>query len=310
MSEENPNLNIPIEGENVEGTKNRSELSLEEIAAEIARRGDKKPAAEKIVKPNHVDPLEIDPNDVPVVEEEEEEEETYDPRFEGKTNEDLQDMYLNLEHLQQSQTDELGTLRKENKTLKAEDLLGSSSGLEQIGEKIMPTVESWSPEKREEWNELFKTEPEKAINQVVKILLKPSMKKLVLAERKEEIVRLKTKHKDSVVPYVEKDVNELIRTNPNWWDEYGNGIFNHAYSEVRDRDFDKYAETKTKVVTKPTIPAKEVTNTTFVEQQRPTTVIRKKKIMTKAMRDNMSIPNALASIEATLKKRGVKVDKQ
>lgn len=314
MPEDNPNLDIPIEdeGQMSQGTDGRTELSLEELEAEIARRNKKvKEDNQPAKNPNHVDPLEIDPNDKPTEEPEEEEEVQGDPRFVGKTTEELTEMYMNLEKLQKSQTDELGTLRKENKTFKEQDTLSQSFDMKDIEKRIMPEVESWDAEKKQEWFDLFNKEPEKALAQVVRILVKPMTKKLVVGERRDEILRLKVLHKDSVVPYVEKDINALIATNPDWWNEYGTGVFNHAYNEVRDRDFDKYAEKRqpTKEVTEP--KPKEVTqNTTYVEGQRPTKLIKKAKVVTKAMRDKMTPAQAMANIEATLLKRGVKVDKQ
>jgi len=313
MPEDNPNLDIPIEeeGQMSQGTDGRTKLSLSEIQAEIARRNKKAKEENPPQKnPYHVDPLEIDPNDKPT-EEEEEEEVQGDPRFIGKTSEELVEMYTNLEKLQKSQTDELGTLRKENKTFKEADALSKSFDMKDIEKRIMPEVESWDEERKAEWFDVFNKEPEKALAEVVKILIKPVTKKLVIGERRDEILRLKTKYKDSVVPYVEKDVNALISTNPDWWKEYGTGIFNHAYNEIRDRDFDKYAAKRqqTKVVTE---PKKEVTqqNPTYIEGQRPTKPIRKAKIVTKEMRDKMPLGQALTSLETTLRKRGIQVNKQ
>jgi len=313
MPKENPNLDIPIEdeGQMSQGTDGNTKLSLEELEAEIARRNKKVKEDNKPAKnPNHVDPLEIDKNDIPTEEPEEEEEVQGDPRFIGKTSEELTEMYMNLEKLLKSHTDELGTLRKENKTFKEQDALSQSFDMKDIEKRIMPEVESWDAEKKQEWFDLFNKEPEKALAQVVKVLIKPVTKKLVISERKDEIIRLKKLHKDSIVPYVEKDINALISANPDWWNEYGTGIFNHAYNEVRDRDFDKYADKRqsTKVVTEPN--PKEVTNTTYVEGQRPIKLIKKAKVVTKAMRDKMTPAQAMANIEATLLKRGVKVDKQ
>lgn len=313
MPVDNPNLDIPIEGENVEGTiMQRSELSLDELATEITKRNAKEKEFYAPKKnPNIVDPLEMNPltDAVPKEEEyEEEEEETVDQRFIGKTTDELKQMYINLEKLQRSQTDELGTLRNTVKTYKEKDDVKVS--LKDLDKKIMPTVASWDDAKREEWNELFKTEPEKALAQVVKELVTPLAKDLTLMEREKEIIRLKKKYANDVVPYVEKDVNKLIADNPEWWNEYGNGIFNYAYNEVRNRDFDKYAaeRVKTKDPAPNPLPNKGA-NDTFVEQQRPTNVITKKKVVTKEQRDKMPLPNALAAIEKELAKKGVKVNK-
>ena len=172
MPEENPNLDIPLEEEKISGTDGKSKLSLEEIETEIARRDEERKFEDKKDKdPNTLDPLEIDPKDKPPVEEVIETQP--DPRFKDKTVEELQKMYLNVEKLQKTQTDELGTLRKENKNFKDLELKNKSLNLKEIEKKIMPEVLSWTPEERTEWFKLFNNEPEKAIAQVVNKVVEP-----------------------------------------------------------------------------------------------------------------------------------------
>lgn len=310
--EENPNLNIPIEdeGEISQGTENRSDLSLEELAAEISRRNKAKEIETKPVrKANLVDALEIDPNDKPPVEKVEE---TVDPRFVGKSTEELQVMYLNVEALQKLQTDELGTLRKENKEFKDQQVQIENLNLQELERKIMPEVESWDEDKRKEWFKVFNEKPEQALKEVIDILTRPLAKKIASSDNKEEVLRLKTLHKDHVVPYVEKEINALIAANEGWWKKYGTSIFEHAYDVTRNRDFKKYA-----TVINQTIKTKEDEQTamnneakdqTFVEGQRPVKIIKKGKETTLEEIHAQEPDKAMAVIAKELIRRGIKVE--
>ena len=309
MPKGNPNLDIPLEKDKVSGTDGKSDLSLEEIEEEINRRNKEK-EFEKKKDPNTVDPLEIDPNDKPP--EEEEEEVQPDPRFNGKIAEELIKMYSNLEKLQKSQTDELGTLRQENKDFKTKEEQSKSLNLKEIEKKIMPEVQSWTPDKRAEWFDLFNKEPERAMAQVVKVIIQPLTRKTALNTNEKEVKRLSELHKQDVVPYVEKEVNALISANANWWKEYGTGIFEHAYGVFRNRNFDKYAAIKEEsIIAKATKKAAEEENNknqTFVEGQKPTKIIQSKKEITLQQIKNEEPDESMAVIKRELLKRGVKVD--
>ncbi len=311
MSKENPNLDIPIEGEISKVTDVKSKLSLEEIEAEVSRRNKAKKFENKPVKkPNIVDPLEIDPNDKPPVKEIEEVQS--DPRLKDKTAEELQDMYLNLEKLQKSQTDELGTLRKENKDFKEQEDKDKVLNLQEIEKKIMPEIENWAPEKRAEWFKLFNTEPERALAEAVKEIVKPLTKNLAVGSNVQEVERLTDLHKVDVVPYVEKEVDALISANESWWKQYGTKIFEHAYDVFRNRNFDKYAAIREKnIKTKDderTVIEEEKKNQTYVEGARPVKLIKSKKVLTLEQIQAADPNLAMTVIKKELLKRGVKVD--
>ena len=221
-------------------------------------------------------------------------------------------MYTNLEKLQKSPTDELGTLRKENEDFKTKKEADDNLNLQEIEKKIMPEVLSWTPEERAEWFKTFNTEPEKALAQVVKILTKPLAKSRAIETNKREVDRLTDLHKADIVPYVVKEVNALISANKSWWKQYGTQIFEHAYDVFRNRDFDKYAaireeDMKTKDDER-TATEDEVKNQTYVEGVRPVKLIRKAKEITLEQIQAADPDEAKAVIKRELLKRGVKVD--
>lgn len=312
MPEENPNLDIPLEEEKISGTDGKSELSLEEIETEIARRDEERKFEDKKDKdPNTLDPLEIDPKDKPPVEEVIETQP--DPRFKDKTVEELQKMYLNVEKLQKTQTDELGTLRKENKNFKDLELKNKSLNLKEIEKKIMPEVLSWTPEERTEWFKLFNNEPEKAIAQVVNKVVEPVVETIATTNNEREVDRLTKLHKNDVVPYVVKHIDALIAANEGWWEQYGTRIFEHAYETFRNSNFDKYAvvrqeKTKTKE-SEETVVEDDIKNQTFVEGQKPTKIIQGKKELTIEQIRDAEPDESMTAIEKELLRRGVKVDK-
>ena len=312
MPEENPNLDIPLEEEKISGTDGKSKLSLEEIETEIARRDEERKFEDKKDKdPNTLDPLEIDPKDKPPVEEVIETQP--DPRFKDKTVEELQKMYLNVEKLQKTQTDELGTLRKENKNFKDLELKNKSLNLKEIEKKIMPEVLSWTPEERAEWFKLFNNEPERAMAQVVNKVIEPVVRTIAVSSNEKEVDRLTKLHENDVVPYIEKHINALIAANEGWWKQYGTGIFKHAYETFRNSNFDKYAavrdkKTKTKE-SEETVVEDDIKNQTFVEGQKPTKIIQGKKELTIEQIRDAEPDESMTAIEKELLRRGVKVDK-
>ena len=204
--EDNPNLDIPIEGEISIETKETDKLSLEQIEAEVNRR---KKAKEQDVKPkknpNLVDPLEIDKTDKPVPEEE-----VIDPRFAGKTGAELVKMYMNLEELQKSQTNELGSLRTENKQFKDQDAKSKSMDLATIKKQIFPAMKDWSVEKREKWFKLFNTQPEKALREANDEIMAPYIEREALSSNTAEEARLEKLHEKSIVPYVNSEIDSHI----------------------------------------------------------------------------------------------------
>lgn len=311
--EENPNLDIPIEesGEISKGTKNEDKLSLEQIEAEVNRRNKVKEQDEKPKKnPNHVDPLDIDPTDKPP-----KKEEVVDPRFAGKSGADLIKMYMNLEALQKKQTDELGSLRTENKQFKEKNAKNTSIDLEQAKKQLFPAMKDWSVEKREKWFRLFNTQPEKALRQANDEVLAPYIEREAINRNTQEEARLKKMHENSVVPYVNSEIDKLISTHEDWWKIYGNKIFEHAYNEFRNKPevFDKYAAirakaNKTKVV-EPEVADKDVKNQTFVEGARPARVIKQEKNITLEQLQAADPDSSMDAIEKELERRGAVVER-
>ena len=309
--EENPNLDIPIEepGQISEGTKKKSELSLEEIEAEVNRRNKAKEQDVKPKKnPNLVDPLEINPNDKPAPTEE-----VIDPRFAGKTGAELVKMFMNLEALQRSQTDELGSLRTENKQFKAQDAKSKSMDLEKIKKQIFPTMKDWSVEKREKWFKLFNTQPERALREANDELMAPYIEREALSSNTQEEARLQKMYEKSIVPYVNSEIDALISTNEDWWRIYGTKIFEHAYDVFRNKPevYDKYAAirskaTKTKVVTEETVKG-GTEKQTFVEGARPAKIIKTEKNITLEQLQKADPDPAMAAIEKELIRRGAVV---
>jgi len=306
---ENSNLDIPVEipGEMSDGTKERSTLTLTEIEAELARRKKSDVLENAPAKStNLVDPLEIKP-----IDKEPEPTETIDPRFVGKTEAEVIEMYKNLETLHSSHTNELGELRKAVKDFQTKEQQASELNLGEIQKKIMPEVESWNAEKRATWFEKFNQEPEKAMADVIKEIMKPYTKRQAVSVNQEEIQRLTELHKEHVVPFDLKEVNALIAANTNWWKTYGTGTFEHAYGVIANRDFDKYATARlekiqAKVVITDPVPVKN--KNTFVEGRTPQKVIGKVNEQTKADRDAAGIEAGLEAIEKELLKRGVPIN--
>jgi len=294
--EENPNLDIPIEGEISMETKETDKLSLKEIETEVNRRNKAKALDNKPKKKsNLIDPLDIDPNDRPPVELE-----AIDPRFEGKTETELIKMYMNLESLHKKHTDEVGSLRKENTELK--DKKDKVLNLQRLNK--------WTPEKRQAWFKLFNTEPEKALQQVNLEALEETR---ALDNVTSEEVRLKELHKNSIVPYVDSEINVLISTNQDWWKKYGTGIFEHAYNVFRNKPeiYDKYAAIRSNnIVTKEQTaePEADSDNSQFVEGRRPTKVVTQSKEITLQQLKNADPDTSMDAIRRELKKRGVKIE--
>ena len=308
--EDNPNLDIPIEGEISVETKETDKLSLEELEKEINRRNKAKELENKPKKKkNLVDPLEIDKTDKPAPVEE-----VIDPRFAGKTGAELVKMYMNLEELHKSHTDELGSLRTENKQFKEQSAKTKSINLEEIKKQIFPKMKDWSAEKRQEWFKLFNKEPERALREANDEIMAPYIEKEALSSNTQEEARLQKLHEKSIVPYVNSEIDTLISTNEDWWRIYGTKIFEHAYDVFRNKPevYDKYAAirsktTKTKVV-EPEIVEKDAKNQTFVEGARPAKVIKTEKNITLEQLKAADPDASMAAIEKELRRRGAVVE--
>ena len=306
--EDNPNLDIPIEGEISIETKEVDKLSLEQIEAEVNRRNKAKEQDIKPKKKQHVDPLEIDPNDKPAPTEE-----VIDPRFAGKTGAELVKMYMNLEVLQKAQTDELGSLRTENKQFKEQDAKSKSMDLEKIKKQIFPAMKDWAAEKREKWFKLFNTQPEKALREANDEIMAPYIEREALHSNTQEETRLKEMHENSIVPYVNSEIDALISTHEDWWNIYGTKIFEHAYDVFRNQPevYDKYAAIRSKTiktkVVEPEIVEKDVKKQTFVEGARPAKIIKTEKNITLEQLKALDPDASMAAIEKELRRRGAVV---
>jgi len=311
IPKDNPNLDIPIEGEmsNV-AVGEKDSLSLEQIEAEINRRNKEKEDFNKPKKnPNHVDALEIDPTDRAPVEEVE-----LDQRFVGKTEVELIKMYMNLETLHKSHTDELGTLRAETKANKEKAAKSESVNLKEIEKQIFPEMKDWSQEKRQAWFKLFNTHPEQALKQANDELMAPYREREAKISNTTEETKLKELHKNSIVPYVNTEIDALISANPDWWKKYGTRIFEHAYDVFRNKPevYDKYSKIRSEAINTKDVNETEeedkVKNQTFVEGGRPQKVITKKKAITLEQLKSADPDTSMAVIQRELIKRGVKVE--
>ena len=303
-SDGNPNLDIPIEGEISTGTEGKIQLTLEEIEAEVNRRNTEKKINPEKTNPNHVDPLEIDP-----VEKIRTEEPEVDPRFAGKTVPELIKMYMNVETLQKKQTDELGSLRTENKKFKDKDEKAKNFTAQELNEKIAPIMKSWTDEKRAEWFKLFNTQPETALQQI----FKPAIESITATSNNTaEENRLRDLHKSDVVPYVSTEIDNLIAANESWWNKYGTGIFEHAYNVFRNKPdvYDKYATARSQNNNTQADNLTTVENIPLVEGIRPTKLVKKAKEITLEQLRQADENTSMSTIENELKRRGIKVEKR
>lgn len=301
-SDGNPNLDIPIEEEISKGTEEKIQLTLEEIEAEVNRRNTEKNKNPDKTNPNHVDPLEINPEEKVRTEEPE-----VDQRFAGKTVPELIKMYMNVEELQKKQTDELGSLRTENKEFKDKETKAKNFTAQELNEKIAPIMKSWTDEKRTEWFKLFNSQPEAALQQI----FKPAIESITATSNNTaEEDRLRKLHINDVVPYVSTEVDSLIAANESWWNKYGTGIFEHAYDVFRNKPdvYDKYATARSQNNNTQAITT-TVEKVPLVEGTRPTKLVKKAKELTLEQIQKADETEAMSTIEKELLRRGVKVEK-
>ena len=268
---DNPMLDIEVEFEaepreisNATDIIGEDEPSLEGLAAEIERRNTKAP--EKVEEPTEKNVPVDDPVDDPV-----------DPRFVGKTAEEMIEIYNNLQKLAKKHDTELGELRKANQKYK-DAIEAKEEEPEAKEEEIIPEDEDWTDEEKTEWFKLFNKDPNKALKQATDKAMKPYRKMVARNANADEVRRLKTLHKEHVVPYVEKDVNDLIRKNPGWWKTYKGKIFEHAYNEVRNTDFDKYSAIRQKALEEKDKGQEKGKSNTFVEGGAPARIVKSKGI--------------------------------
>jgi len=274
----------------------KDEPSLEELATEIERRNTKEPKkAEKLSEETDITDVTVDVTDVTVE----------DPRFVGKTVEEMVEIYKNVEKLAKAHDTELGKLRKENQEYKDKEQKAENLNLNEIEKQIIPEIKGWTPEQRTEWFEQFNREPEKALKIVTDTLMKPYRRLQAKNTNKEEIMRLKNLHKTHVVPYVEKDINALIGANEQWWKEYKGKIFEHAYDVIRNRDFDKYSAIRQAELKEKERQAEPEEINTFVENNAPARIVKHKGITLDQLRA-ASPDAAMGAIEKILDARNNK----
>ena len=301
MSKEvnNPMLDVPIEfeeGETSNATdENKDEPSLEEIAAEIERRASTEETNDVI------DPIKeaIEPKEEVIT----------DPRFVNKTAEEMIEIYQNVEKLAKAHDTELGTLRKEIKEYKDKEEEERNLNLGEIEKEIIPAMQKMTPEEKKIFFEEFNTSPETAIEKLFKSYMKPFARKQATVTTKEEIDKLIGLHKDSVVPYVEKDINALISANKGWWAKYKTGIYEHAYDIIRNRDFNKYAAIRNQELEEKEQQRIEQENDMkkkiFVEGGAPAKIVQKDKTVSLKQLRHASPETAMSAIEKILEERGI-----
>jgi len=222
---------------------------------------------------------------------------------------------MNLEVLQKSQTDELGSLRTENKQFKEQDTKTKSMDLEQIKKQIFPAMKDWTAEKRQEWFKLFNTQPERALKEANDEIMAPYIEREALSSNTQEEARLEKLHEKSIVPYVNSEIDTLISSNEDWWRIYGTKIFEHAYDVFRNKPevYDKYAAIRSKAITTKDVTEETVKDapvkSTFVEGARPAKVIKTEKNITLEDLQKADPDTAMTAIEKELIRRGAVVER-
>ena len=227
--------------------KNPEEMTAEELREEITRAQATEPQEEKPQKTERIET----PEDL-----------------QGKSQDELVKMVVNLRKLKGQQDQELGELRKFKKQqeelqkqMEEQNLIASAQRM------INAEVRGMTPEERTAFYDKFAEDPESALLPIIQKAMHPILIQQAKQNNEAVVKRLKESTKDSLVPYDEEGVNKIIASyNKNGrnelFDKYGSDAFQVAYDIYFKQNINaaverKLAEEREKMSGTPQVPYTE-----------------------------------------------------
>lgn len=194
--------------------KNPEEMTAEELREEITRAQATEPQEEK---PQKTEGIET-PEDL-----------------QGKSQDELVKMVVNLRKLKGQQDQELGELRKFKKQQEELQKQMEEQNLSASAQRMINAeVRGMTPEERTAFYDKFAEDPESALLPIIQKAMHPILIQQAKQNNETVVKRLKESTKDSLVPYDEEGVNKIIASyNKNGrnelFDKYDSDAFQEAY---------------------------------------------------------------------------------
>jgi len=227
--------------------KNPEEMTAEELREEITRAQATEPQEEKPQKTERIET----PEDL-----------------QGKSQDELVKMVVNLRKLKGQQDQELGELRKFKKQQEELQKQMEEQNLRASAQRMINAeVRGMTPEERTAFYDKFAEDPESALLPIIQKAMHPILIQQAKQNNEAVVKRLKESTKDSLVPYDEEGVNKIIASyNKNGrnelFDKYGSDAFQVAYDIYFKQNINaaverKLAEEREKMSGTPQVPYTE-----------------------------------------------------
>ena len=227
--------------------KNPEEMTAEELREEITRAQATEPQEEKPQKTERIET----PEDL-----------------QGKSQDELVKMVVNLRKLKGQQDRELGELRKFKKQQEELQKQMEEQNLSASAQRMINAeVRGMTPEERTAFYDKFAEDPESALLPIIQKAMHPILIQQAKQNNEAVVKRLKESTKDSLVPYDEEGVNKIIASyNKNGrnelFDKYGSDAFQVAYDIYFKQNINaaverKLAEEREKMSGTPQVPYTE-----------------------------------------------------
>lgn len=227
--------------------KNPEEMTAEELREEITRAQATEPQEDK---PQKAESIET-PEDL-----------------QGKSQDELVKMVVNLRKLKGQQDQELGELRKFKKQQEELQKQMEEQNLSASAQRMINAeVRGMTPEERTAFYDRFAEDPESALLPIIQKAMHPILIQQAKQNNETVVKRLKESTKDSLVPYDEEGVNKIIASyNKNGrnelFDKYGSDAFQVAYDIYFKQNINaaverKLAEEREKMSGTPQVPYTE-----------------------------------------------------
>mgnify|MGYP000952300606 FL=1 len=227
--------------------KNPEEMTAEELREEITRAQATEPQEEQPQKTERIET----PEDL-----------------QGKSQDELVKMVVNLRKLKGQQDQELGELRKFKKQQEELQKQMEEQNLSASAQRMINAeVRGMTPEERTAFYDKFAEDPESALLPIIQKAMHPILIQQAKQNNETVVKRLKESTKDSLVPYDEEGVNKIIASyNKNGrnelFDKYGSDAFQVAYDIYFKQNINaaverKLAEEREKMSGTPQVPYTE-----------------------------------------------------
>lgn len=227
--------------------KNPEEMTAEELREEITRAQATEPQEEQPQKTERIET----PEDL-----------------QGKSQDELVKMVVNLRKLKGQQDQELGELRKFKKQQEELQKQMEEQNLSASAQRMINAgVRGMTPEERTAFYDKFAEDPESALLPIIQKAMHPILIQQAKQNNEAVVKRLKESTKDSLVPYDEEGVNKIIASyNKNGrnelFDKYGSDAFQVAYDIYFKQNINaaverKLAEEREKMSGTPQVPYTE-----------------------------------------------------